>query len=62
MDLNNPNITGNELQEVKAKRDLHRLEKHNSMNLDEFFDCASCGLFDGRISRLERQAKAEGRA
>ena len=55
MNISRPDINSDTLEEVIAKRDLHRLEKHGVTTTEEFFDCALCGLLDARIANMQQK-------
>jgi hypothetical protein len=41
------------LEHVRVRREKHRRDAHNG-DMHERFDCASCGVLDARLERLER--------
>jgi len=45
--------TGETLGEAKANLLKHRQEVHKTVSLEEFFDCAGCGVLERRVTTLE---------
>jgi len=52
--------TGETVGEVKAAILKHRQEAHQTSDVDEFFDCAACGIFERRLASLESLQRKDG--
>lgn len=45
------------LRDVTARREVHRLVDHGSVDLEEFFDCALCGVLNRQLGRALEATK-----
>lgn len=52
--------TGETVAEVKTAILTHRQEVHKTSDVDEFFDCAACGIYERRLASLEALQRKDG--
>ena len=45
------------MHSVIASRELHRIQSHNSIDPEEFFDCSLCGIYDAQLRRARHTVR-----